>query len=174
MDLPIIFADDNQILTNSVIQPTSEPPKVIESPQQIKTSCGKLVFLNKAGTPIQTVKRLSPNQSISNKTNRNAVKYAKIILSKKINSDDKTSTINLSNESKKIDDFENLDLEEELVATAVPKPNFNKDLKSVTLLYKKPDTNIKLQTVLNDHLAKRAASQLELNDRPSKHIKLDN
>lgn len=180
MDLPIIFADDNQLLTNNLIQSTSEPSNAIETQPQVKSTPGKVVFLNKSGTPIQTVKRLSPNQQALNKSNKNAVKYAKIILSKKLNSEDKINltTATTTNDTKKTDDFQNLDLEKEIAATAVPKPNYNKEMmKSVTLLYKKPDdSNIKLQTILNDHLAKRTASQLELNDddRLLKNIKLDN
>lgn len=184
MDLPIIFADDNQILTNNIIQPT-ETPNVIENISQIKSSAGKVLFLNKqGGTPVQTLK---PIQSIPNKINKNSVKYAKIILSKKINSDDKANMLNLSGEStSKPEDitFENIDLEAELVATAVPKPTYTRDVKNITLIYKKPDegSSNKIQeamqiskTILKDHVLKRNISQAEISDddRSTKNLKLE-
>lgn len=194
MDLPIIFADDNQILTNNVIKP-SEVPNVVETNQQVKTTPGKFVFLNKhipsQGTSaVQTLKRPAPVQTIQNKINRNSVKYAKIILSKRINNDDSKTIVNsavdiATKKEESATSFENIDLESELVATAVPKPNFGKDIKNITVIYKKSldadnkshDTiTIKpIQTLLNDQLAKRAASQAELTDedRNIKNIKFD-
>lgn len=183
MDLPIIFADDNQILTSN-----NENPNVIENVTKVKTTSGKLVFLNKpiSSQAPSSMKRVSPFQQMSNKLNKNAVKYAKIILSKKINTDDKSHVVNTPADSAvrtEEQSFENIDLEQELIATAVPKPNFGKDIKNITVIYKKPhevksqvEASKPTQTVLNDQLAKRAASQADLSDeeRAAKNIKLDN
>lgn len=184
MDLPIIFADDNQMLTSS-IQP-SENSQIIDN-QQIKATPGKFVFINKqlpihatTTTNIQTVKRSAAIPgSIALKQNKNSVKYAKIILSKRVANEESTNSIKVANlpadiSVKKIDSapFENIDLETELVATAVPKPNYgSKDVKNVTVIYKKPQDvegktletlNKPTQTVLNNQLAKRSANQAEL------------
>lgn len=207
MDLPIIFADDNQVITdNSAIQ-----PELVPTTQTLKlqnpNSGGKFVFVNKQ-VPFQNTgniiisqsnaKRSAPNAPA--KSPANTIKYTKIILSKRPTSDDMksvsssimTKISNLSPEIsvKKVGPVvatsEPIDLENELVATAVPKPNFGKtDVKTVTIIAKKPDGKCELpkplQTILNEALAKRSAEMAELavddeNDPdyvPPKSIKLD-
>lgn len=210
MDLPIIFADDNQVITdNSSVQP--ELVATAQGHQTLKlttpSSNGKFVFVNKH-VPFQNSGNIIISQSnvkrpVSNvpvRTPANTIKYTKIILSKRPASDDLksgssniiTKISNLSPEIsvKKVGPavpvIEPIDLENELVATAVPKPNFGKtDMKTVTIISKKPDGKPEfpkpLQTILNEALAKRSAEMAELacddeNDPdyvPPKSIKLD-
>lgn len=82
---------------------------------------------------------------------------------------------------------EAVDLENELVATAVPKPNFSKEIKNLTIITKKPDGkggemfSKPLQTIINEALAKRNAALAEVgvDDEtdpdyvPPKSVKLD-
>lgn len=214
MDLPIIFADDNQMITDSgsnqpelVTAALPQPPQPHPKPLST-TGSGKFLFLNKQ-VPFQNsgniilsqpnVKKIPTSVPIKNPAN--TIKYTKIILSKRPTTEEaKSSNANiiarishLSPEIsvKKVETtssaMEPVDLENELVATAVPKPNCPKsDVHNVTVVTKKPDGTrpdlpAPLQTILNEALAKRSAELAELNvdDEsdpdyiPPKNIKLD-
>lgn len=211
MDLPIIFADDNQMITDTnTVQPelvTPPPSHTVKTTNS--TSTGKVVFLNKhmsyqnAGNVIISQSSLKkPTVTLATKAPSNTVKYTKIILSKRPGAEDNKSAnssiiakfSNLSPEIsvKKVEPPgqapEPFDLEKELVATAVPKPNFRKlDAKNVTIVSKnsegvKSETLLPrpLQTILNEALAKRSAEMAELIDDetdpdyvPPKNMKLE-
>nr|XP_022919577.1 KAT8 regulatory NSL complex subunit 3 [Onthophagus taurus] len=120
MNLPIIFADDNQMLTNNVIQP-NDPSQNLGSYTVTKPgNSGKIVFINKQQLPLTTsfpsatIKRpAAPPVPI--RTNANSVKYAKIILSKRVAAEDG-----------KKNDNQMHDIESQLVATSLPNPKFVK------------------------------------------------
>lgn len=222
MDLPIVFADDNQILTrDNTIQPDlppSQPPPSQSPAFKIanSTSSGKFVFVNKQ-VPLQSgssgniiisqtnIKKCA--SAVPVKSSGNPIKFTKIILSKRPVSEETKNTnpvmiskiSNLSSEItvKKLDASmssaaavgEAIDLENELVATAVPNPNFarNDNMKSMTIITKKPDGSSEkltkpLQLIINDALTKRPAALAELEDPdpddpdyiPPKNMKLDN
>ncbi|GJQ72599.1 putative histone H4-K16 acetylation [Trypoxylus dichotomus] len=111
MDLPIIFADDNQMLTNNIIQPNDTPAPNIASLPSAKG--GNSVKRQSAPVPVR---------------NSNSVKYAKIILSKRSLPEDGkigTGTAGTDVSIKKIESAAT-DIESQLIAAAVPNPNFNK------------------------------------------------
>lgn len=201
MDLPIIFADDNQVLSNNVMAPNDAPSPQIttaiaQPPKTIPQ--GKYVFVNKSLTvpspsPQNILKRtpLNLQQAVKGPAG-NAVKYAKIILSKRLSDDPKIVGANKMQPPemtvKKMEplNMEHIDLESELVATTVPKPNFN---KNVTLIYKKGPIDASCDTspkptsfIINEALQKRSISQVEAEEEvddndpdyiPSKNLKLD-
>lgn len=226
MDLPIVFADDNQILTrDNTIQPDlppAQPPPPQNPAFKIAnpTTSGKFVFVNKQ-VPLQSggssniiisqanIKKATT--AVPVKSSGNPIKFTKIILSKRPVSEETKSTnpvmiskiSNLSSEItvKKLDTptssaatpagagGEAIDLENELVATAVPNPNFvrNDNMKNMTIITKKPDGSSEklakpLQLIINEALAKRSAALADLEDPdpddpdyiPPKNIKLDN
>lgn len=212
MDLPIIFADDNQMIADTnTIQPELVTPPLCHTVKITNSaSTGKVVFLNKhvsyqnAGNVIISQSNLKkPTVTITNKGPSNTVKYTKIILSKRPGAEDTKSAnssiiakiSNLSPEIsvKKVEPpgqpSEPFDLEKELVATTVPKPNFRKlDPKNITIVSSKNSEVVKsdallprpLQTILNEALAKRSAEMAELIDDetdpdyiPPKNMKLE-
>lgn len=145
MDLPIIFADDNQMLTNNTMQPSDTPPAQIlqttttTTPQIKTTSSGKLLFLNKSGGSGVYAQNILKRPAPSN-PKPNPIKYAKIILSKAPTSIEETRKAvkniptaitmkaeNVSASSSSMD----FDLENELVATAISKSNFVPSEKKV-------------------------------------------
>ncbi|XP_045460461.1 KAT8 regulatory NSL complex subunit 3 isoform X4 [Harmonia axyridis] len=160
MDLPIIFADDNQVL-DAPLQEISPPPlpPVQQTtptivPPKIITPGSKFVLVNKpvGGSQGNTHFVISQNSS-KKPTNlfRQTPKYTKIILSKRAPTEElKSSNIitriaNLSpeisvkkvrsplaNTSSSITTIENIDLENELVATSIPKPIFVNDVKNIS------------------------------------------
>lgn len=105
MDLPIIFADDNQMLTanTTIPQQAAETPKQLHQSQTFKlsaattpattSSAGKIVLVNKHHVPFQgsamgniilsqpTLKR--PSGSVPFRSQANSMKYSKIIISSK-------------------------------------------------------------------------------------------
>lgn len=207
MDLPIIFADDNQILTrDNTIKPDVAQPTTtfkIANP----TSAGKFVFVNKPTTTTTTGNIIiSPanikKSTVPIKTTGNPIKLTKIILTKQpssISEETRSATLSkiaaLSSEItvKKLDPSiaisnEPVDLENELVATAVPNPNCakNENVKSMAIITKRPDgttekvTSKPLQVIISEALAKRTAAMAELEDvdaddpdyLPSKNAKL--
>lgn len=188
MDLPIIFADDNQILepnnvptdlslsTASTASSTStvtvSVPTVSLStpalPRVLHTVApGKFMLVNKQpsqGNYIITSTGLKPTTNIKTPLtfNRPPPKYTKIILSaKKHNLEEtKTKIQNLSPEitikkvasaqaqppkSETTSVVELIDLENEIKATAVPKPNLGtSDIKNITIIPKCSAENINL------------------------------
>lgn len=78
---------------------------------------------------------------------------------------------------------EPIDLENELVATAVPNPNFVKheNLKSMTIITKRPDSSEKgskpLQVIISEALARQSAERRDDPDDPDyippKNMKLE-
>ncbi|XP_044762131.1 KAT8 regulatory NSL complex subunit 3 isoform X3 [Coccinella septempunctata] len=154
MDLPIIFADDNQVLEGPLqeISPPPPPPPVqqtpptIAPPPKIISSGSKFVLVNKPMSANQSNTHFVISQNSSKKPTtiyRQTPKYTKIILSKRAPTDEmKSSNIitriaNLSPEisvkkvssspmasSSSMGNIDNIDLENELVATSIPKPMF--------------------------------------------------
>ncbi|XP_018321326.1 KAT8 regulatory NSL complex subunit 3 [Agrilus planipennis] len=170
MDLPIIFADDNQMLTHNTIQPAptefvqqniSKPSLPPPPPPPAATTPGKLIFMNKSSASASSVSTSTPTSiiitnsslkrpalSVPVRASTHPVKYTKIILSRAGTSSTITETKNgtspLSIEgklsglpadisvkkvevpsNKGTDNYlEPIDLEKELVATTVPKPNY--------------------------------------------------
>lgn len=198
MDLPIVFADDNQILTrDNTIQPDLPPTQPPQTSSSFKianpTSSGKFVFVNKQ-VPLQSgnggniiisqanIKKTATTLPV--KPSGNPIKFTKIILSKRPVSEENKSTnplvvpkiTNLSSEItvKKLDvsataPSEPIDLENELVATAVPNPNFARGDKKLTIVTTKPEGSSEklskpLQVIINEALAKRSASIAELEE----------
>lgn len=144
MDLPIIFADDN-LVTESNITPLEDTnqPILIQKPKPVSTN--KLVVINKqivttapSSIPLQQQQQ-QMTQVISQQQNlkrpivttsrpQQPVKYAKIIVSKRANEDQqKTQTITTIQPQKSPRKYDptsfDFDLEAELKATTVPKPN---------------------------------------------------
>ncbi|KAL3279731.1 hypothetical protein HHI36_017240 [Cryptolaemus montrouzieri] len=160
MNLPIVFADDGQIL-ETPIQDISPPPiqnqtstQLLAPPtSKILTPGSKFVLVNKPMNFGSNTNFMISQTPLKKTTNvyRQTPKYTKIILSKRAPTDELKSTnvisriANLSSEIsvKKIStsvsnaptiQMENIDLENELVATTIPKPAFSTDLKNVTML----------------------------------------
>lgn len=172
MDLPIIFADDNQIIpdTNTIQPELLTPPPSHTLKTTNPTSTGKVVFLNKhvsyqnAGNVIISQSSLKkPTVTLANKAPSSTVKYTKIILSKRPAAEDTKSAnssiiakiSNLSPEIsvKKVESPgplpEPFDLEKELVATTVPKPSFRKlDAKNITIVSGKNSESAKNEALL--------------------------
>lgn len=134
MDLPIIFADDNQMLANNVIQPNDAPTPNI-TPGSSRNNSGKIVFINKQ-VPVPNTNVFSPasvkrnSAPIPIRTNANSVKYAKIILSKRSLPEEEKSGNHATTDipMKKTESLTNqaTDIESQLVAVTLPNPNFNK------------------------------------------------
>lgn len=214
MDLPIVFADDNQILTrDNTIKPDVLTPNQAPPPYKITnpTSTGKFVFVNKQ-VPLQSGSSgniiISPanikKSTVPVKTSSgNPIKFTKIILTKQpLTSDDgkNTSSLTVSKIAglpseitvKKLDPAtvimsEPIDLENELIATAVPNPNCprNENVKNMAIITKRPDgssdkASKPLQVIISEALAKRSAKEItedpDSDDPdyiPPKNIKLD-
>lgn len=105
MDLPIIFADDNQMLTdNSKLQQSDIPvPEIVQSthpPKILSNAVGKYVFINKqvpqqtatitTTTTASSMKRPTLTLPVRTNTN-NPVKYTKIIISRATPSEQRTT-----------------------------------------------------------------------------------
>ncbi|KAF2880713.1 hypothetical protein ILUMI_25455 [Ignelater luminosus] len=105
MDLPIIFADDNQMLTdNSKLQQADIPvPEIVHSthpPKIVSNPVGKFVFINKqvpqqsatiaTTTTASSMKRPTLTLPVRTNTN-NPVKYTKIIISRATPSEQRTT-----------------------------------------------------------------------------------
>lgn len=208
MDLPIIFADDNQLLDPNTVQPEiiPPPPPVQPQPSKIITSAGnKFVVLNKQVTSQSAsnfiitptnIRKIQPMASMKNP------KYTKIILSKRDETKNSGVMSQISNLSPEISvrriipekqspmatsQFtlsEPIDLEAEIVATAVPKPNIvGSELKNITIFSKKAMESIRTemhskpitmtQSIKIDDCNKRTASEAEMPDKGEfKHLKL--
>ncbi|XP_018566281.1 KAT8 regulatory NSL complex subunit 3 isoform X1 [Anoplophora glabripennis] len=198
MDLPIIFADDNQILDTTL--PTdltgnvsnSGTPKIITS----QTS-GKFMLVNKqtgsSGNFIITPSGVKKPSPIS--FGKQPPKYTKIILSSKrsnveeLKSNTQIHTLSPEITVKKVPSCERvtekvhssslmelIDLENEIEATAVPKPNLStSDIKNITVLPKSSGDNF----VLNTEDLKRSSSVVDITDEgdpdyiPPKNLKLE-
>lgn len=207
MDLPIVFADDNQILTRDntikpdIPSPPLPPPTTTAYKIANPTSTGKLVFVNKqlptssnSGNIIISPANVKKS-TVPVKTSGNPIKFTKIILTKQTAADEsKPLTISkiggLSSEItvKKLDpasviSSEPIDLENELVATAVPNPNFAKNecARNMAIITKKPDSGSEkpskpLQVIISEALAKRTAEEMDEDDPdyvPPKKMKLE-
>lgn len=178
MDLPIVFADDNQILTrDNTIQPdVGQPAFKIANP----TTSGKFVFLNKQPVQGNASVMVPPpvKKPMTVKSGTAPIKFTKIILSKrpvgdegKTNLQSRLSAFPSDISIRKVEpsQSEPVDLENELVATAVPNPNFAKDLKNVTVFTKQPDSSglsKPLQVIINEALAKRSATLAQMGEDP--------
>ncbi|CAG9857675.1 unnamed protein product [Phyllotreta striolata] len=170
MDLPIIFADDNQLLgnaagpadvlqTSAAVQQASQPSKTLAN-----VASTKYMLVNKQtlgqGNYILTpsIKKGSPVTSAFNKP---TPKYTKIILSSKKNNAEDLKPVAASTPSKiqclspeitvkkvlsaqgqlikseSSTSMELVDLENEIKATAVPKPNLStSDVKNIKIIPK--------------------------------------
>lgn len=155
MDLPIIFADDNQILDPnmptdlSTTSSSKQPMTKFISP----TPTNKFMIVTKPTTSLSnfivtpsTVKRPNPVPVVKQPT-----KYTKIILSKK-STEPITAKIPgnmpVSNVTASV---EQIDLENELVATAVPKPNVvTPDRKLMGVISKKGGFTSEEQVYVDD------------------------
>ncbi|KAI4459456.1 testis development protein prtd [Holotrichia oblita] len=183
MDLPIIFADDNQMLANNMIQPNDTPaPNIAPIQSSQNSNSSKIVFINKqVSVPATnvfspaTVKRQSAPLPVRNS---NSVKYAKIILSKRSLPEDAKMSTNSSvgtDISGKKGSPMPTDIESQLVAAAVPNPNFNKidSTSDMTNTDELTDSPQKPQLVLNDILGKRLNDESDDEVGSAKKIKLD-
>ncbi|KAI4459462.1 testis development protein prtd [Holotrichia oblita] len=183
MDLPIIFADDNQMLANNMIQPNDTPaPNIAPIQSSRNSNSSKIVFINKqVSVPATnvfspaTVKRQSAPLPVRNS---NSVKYAKIILSKRSLPEDAKISTNSSvgtDISGKKGSPMPTDIESQLVAAAVPNPNFNKidSSSDMTNTDELTDSPQKPQLVLNDILGKRLNDESDDEVGSAKKIKLD-
>lgn len=136
MDLPIIFADDNQVLDAQEATPPPPPQPVtptVAPPSKFLSSGSKYVFVNKPASVSQSNTHFVISQASSSKKPttvfRQTPKYTKIILSTRNDESKSTNVVskiaNLSSEiSVKKVSGEHMDLENELVATSIPKPGF--------------------------------------------------
>lgn len=159
MDLPIIFADDNQILDSPLPTDLSSNSSNVHNSGTSKSgpsqTPGKFMLVNKqtgsSGNFIITPNSLKKANPIN--FSKQPPKYTKIILSSKRNNVEElksnTQIHNISSEItiKKVPSSESLfdkgrgsslveliDLENEIEATAVPKPNLlTSELKNIIL-----------------------------------------
>ncbi|XP_060526641.1 KAT8 regulatory NSL complex subunit 3 isoform X2 [Cylas formicarius] len=131
MDLPIIFADDAQILDATLPKDLSTTGSVQQQPRKstLATPTSKFVIVNKPSSAMTNyvvnspgVKRPTPQVS------QLPTKFTKIILSKKAQGDSvQLNPIRIPIHAPQ------QDIENELVATAVPKPNYTfSEVKGVT------------------------------------------
>lgn len=202
MDLPIIFADDNQILDTSLpTDLTSNSTNVtgVGTPKMLSSqTAGKFMLVNKqtgsSGNFIITPTAVKKPSPIS--FGKQPPKYTKIILSSKRSNVEEikanTQIHNLSSEItvKKVPSssdcvsdrahssslMELIDLENEIEATAVPKPNLlTSDVKNITVLPRNSGENFGLNS---ENLA-RASSVADVTDEsdpdyiPPKNLKLE-
>lgn len=184
MDLPIIFADDNQILDSALPTSVSSSSNVPSTPKIIPSqTSAKFMLVNKqTGSSGNFI--ITPNSM--KKSNQMAFvkqppKYTKIILSsKRSNVEEVKSNMQLHNISseitvKKVPSSELLsekvqesslveliDLENEIEATAVPKPNLlTSDIKNITILPKSCDS---LQLRTDEGMLKRTSAVVDVMD----------
>ncbi|CAH0559591.1 unnamed protein product [Brassicogethes aeneus] len=153
MDLPIIFADDNQILDTPIAEDLTTSVQMQQPKVAPPTNTNKFVLVNKQMSS-------SSNFIISPSVKKSPInlqkqqpKYTKIILSKRNSTEEKKGSNLITKISglpsditvKKLESSssstftlaspdEAFDLENELVATAVPKPNLStSDVKNITI-----------------------------------------
>lgn len=183
MDLPIIFADDNQILTdNSKLQQSESQSKEIilqtQAPKgTLSNPVGKFVFINKQvplqttlSSPIPTIRR--PTLSVPLRNSANPVKYTKIIISRSSGGEQKPTTTHalpkmtaLSTEKpiKKIESLPTAfeDIENAIISTTIKKPERHiVNLKIQKEEIRKDADNVESSPV---SLGKRNATDAELN-----------
>lgn len=141
MDLPIIFADDNQMLTdNSKLQQSDivQIPEVVQPKFNMSNLVGRYVYVNK---PFQmatagSVTSKRPALSVPVRTTSEPVKYTKIILSKPQTSTTNvlSTIVSLPNEIsvRKVElpsaapDGIGINIENTLLASTIVKPEFFK------------------------------------------------
>ncbi|XP_019768295.2 KAT8 regulatory NSL complex subunit 3 isoform X2 [Dendroctonus ponderosae] len=164
MDLPIIFADDNQVIdpnvptdlstTSTTTQPNQINDHLFQATKFISpTPTNKFVIVNKPASGLNnlivspsTLKR--PNQVPLAKQ---PTKYTKIILSKKsvepiigrVPNSSPQSILNTCGE-------EAIDLENELMATAVPKPGLSMEKRPLNIITKKGNFDLNEQIFMDD------------------------
>ncbi|KAJ8914984.1 hypothetical protein NQ315_002508 [Exocentrus adspersus] len=204
MDLPIIFADDNQILDTNLSSNLSNTSSNVRTPVASTTkilpsqTSGKFMLVNKptvtSGNFIITPSNMKKSSPIT--FGKQPPKYTKIILSSKRNSIDDIKTNarihNLSPEItvKKISSSQNIpnkshappmveliDLENEIEATAVPKPNLiTSDIKNITIIPRNSGDTFELHP--KEDTFKRSSSVIDTKDSsdpdyiPPKNLKL--
>lgn len=148
MDLPIIFADDNQMLTdNSKLQQSDivQMPEIVQPKFNMSNPVGKYVYVNKpfqmASAGSVTSKR--PALSVPVRTTSEPIKYTKIILSrgsaKKFEPQTTTSNVistigslpteisvrKVEQPSAAVDGID-IDIENTLLASTIVKPEYLK------------------------------------------------
>ncbi|KAL1508927.1 hypothetical protein ABEB36_003746 [Hypothenemus hampei] len=145
MDLPIIFADDNQIIDPNMPTDLSTTKNVAlqQSPKFLSpTSKNKFVIVNKptATSGLNNFVVTSPNLKRSSPfpITKQPTKYTKIILSKKA----MEPLMKLANDSDHGSTLEAVDLENELIATAVPKPGFSDEMIPLTITSKRGNMDL--------------------------------
>ncbi|XP_074028948.1 reduction in Cnn dots 1 isoform X3 [Leptinotarsa decemlineata] len=210
MDLPIIFADDNQMLdTNLPSSLASTTTSIPTSTANVLSTMGpktvtpaKFMVINKQptsqGSFVYTPSIRKPTPLSFNKP---AQKYTKIILSSKKNVDDLKANSKIQCLSPEITvkkvlsaqghiprtepppAVELIDLENEIKATAVPKPNLStSDIKNIKIIPKNSGERLDMafnRSSVGVSITKRPSSVIDIADDgdpdyiPPKNLKLE-